>query len=262
MEMNGIEGDDVQSAARTMNVIKRRIQEELNHPFLREQLEPPVIEDDKLYLLLCMLRAQKLTKEQIEVYATTVALIQIALDTHDRVANDITYKENQKMQLTVLAGDYFSSLYYQTLARVENIDFIKQLARAIQLVNENKMIVYNREVKTFDAFMDSMKHIVSTVYQKTAEYFQDRYWQQVVTRWLHYRHLLANRSWYRDYLLENHIPVAQDKEAERVRAVEASITIYLEQLNVLLERELSENPNFKKLRELSCGYRLRRSFVQ
>ena len=247
--MNGIEGDDVQGAARTMQTIKKRIQEELNHPFLREQLQPPKEEEDKLCLHLCMPKDQRLSKEQIETYATTVALIQIALDTHDRVENGNSC--NEKMQLTVLAGDYFSSLYYHTLARIENIDFIKQLAGAIQLVNEHKMIVYNREVKTFDAFMDSMKSIVATVYQKTAEYFQDRHWQQFGTKWLHYQHLIANKTWYIDYLLENEIPVASaDITEERIQSVEKRLAKYVDTLDEKLNRELSENPHFKNLRKL------------
>jgi len=252
----------VLDTARTMRVIKKRIQEELNHPYLREQLELPVIEEEKLFLLLCMLKNQKLTKEQIELYATTIALIQIALDTHDRVKNGIQYKTNQRMQLTVLAGDYFSSLYYQTLARVEKIDFIKMMAEAIQLVNENKMLIYNREVKTFDEFMECMKFIVTTVYRKTAEYFADYYWQQLVTEWLHFRHLQEYRHWYRDYLLENQIPVSGDKKMERVPAVEKTLKIYLAKLDGIIAKELSENPYFKKLRELFRGYRMHNTFFQ
>ena len=252
----------MQSVARTIKTIKKQILDEMNHPFLKEQLDTPMIDDGKLFLLISMLNEQNLPKEKIEIYATTVALIQIALDTHDRVENGIEFKSNQKMQLTVLAGDYFSSLYYQTLAIAGNIEFIKLLSEGIQLVNENKMIVYNREAKTYAEFMDSTKLIATTIFQKVAEYFQDNFWQRVGTIWLHLNHLLQHKKWYVHYLLENEIPVTDHEITVHTEAVEEALDSYIENLYETLYAHLSEKPHYNHLLEISTDCPGKRFFAQ
>src|SRR5699024_3634853 len=79
-----------------------------------------------------------------EKYMITTMLVQIALDTHDLV----TDKKNDTVeplsvestrQLTVLAGDYYSGLYYLLLAEIEDYQLIHALAIAIKEITELKL---------------------------------------------------------------------------------------------------------------------------
>ena len=104
----------------------------------------------------------------METIALTVMLIQIALDTHDFVKNDDEEIESMEVQqLTVLAGDFYSGLYYKELSYLPNIHLIRCLAEAIKIINENKIRVYQREITTFEDFMHSMKIIETSLYKKS-----------------------------------------------------------------------------------------------
>ena len=71
----------------------------------------------------------ELSPYEKDTYITAIMLMYIALDTHDNVSNTnvmmrTVYKCNQ---LTVLAGDYYSGLYYKLLAKLGDIKMIKVL---------------------------------------------------------------------------------------------------------------------------------------
>src|SRR5699024_11828541 len=76
----------------------------------------------------------------------TVMLVQCALDTHELVPvnNDSMLSKTEK-QLAVLAGDYYSGLYYALLAEHGQIRMIQILANAIKQINEYKMNIYYGE---------------------------------------------------------------------------------------------------------------------
>ena len=68
-------------------------------------------------------------------------LVQIALDIHERILMiDLDSKSDHKArQLTVLAGDYYSSLYYERLSNMKETELIRQLANGIREMNEEKV---------------------------------------------------------------------------------------------------------------------------
>src|SRR5699024_12080275 len=83
-------------------------------------------------------------------YIITTKLVQIAWDTNDLVpvTNDEMDSEESRVakQLTVLAGDYYSGLYYLLLSEIEAFDMIHILASAIKEINEYKMKLYYQEI--------------------------------------------------------------------------------------------------------------------
>ncbi|AZK47171.1 heptaprenyl diphosphate synthase component 1 [Paenibacillus lentus] len=82
-----------------------------------------------------------------ETSALAAFLVQLGLDTHDTIDVDSTCKEERSMrsrQLKVLAGDYFSSLFYQLLAKAGQIEMVSSMSSAICEVNRLKVGLYNR----------------------------------------------------------------------------------------------------------------------
>ena len=80
----------------------------------------------------------------------------------------------KKRQLTVLAGDYYSGLYYKILAEVENVPLIRTLAEGIKIVNEHKVAIYRLEDCTVEQYMDTLKKVESTIISKFINFFLDQ----------------------------------------------------------------------------------------
>src|SRR5574339_191225 len=103
-----------------MSDMKGLITNRISHPYLKQFIQTPNIDEDKLLLIISMLDQHGLTKLEMKDFVVTTILIQIALDTHELVSNTTNPIEKESSlksrQLTVLAGDYFSGLYYKILA--------------------------------------------------------------------------------------------------------------------------------------------------
>jgi len=76
-----------------------------------------------------------------EAVTLAVSLMQHGLDTHELVNGK---EEMLRRQMTVLAGDYFSSRFYQLLSQVGSIQSIGLLSQAVCDVNRLKMNVYTK----------------------------------------------------------------------------------------------------------------------
>ncbi|MFP3441244.1 heptaprenyl diphosphate synthase component 1, partial [Pantoea sp. SIMBA_133] len=99
--------------------------------------------------------------------------VQIALDTHDLISLEEIDNEGDRKnrQLTVLAGDYFSSMYYHLLSKWEDNELIRTLSEAIQEINEAKMSFYQTEYSTIEPVFDNLKEIESILVRKVAEHY-------------------------------------------------------------------------------------------
>ena len=70
------------------------------------------------------------------------------LDTHDDVSNTLEDENSMKTrQFTILAGDYYSGLYYKVLAEVCNTEMIKKLSEGVKTINEHKVTIYHKKQK-------------------------------------------------------------------------------------------------------------------
>ncbi|PLR82781.1 heptaprenyl diphosphate synthase [Bacillus canaveralius] len=178
--------------------IKEHIKAKASHPYLLKHVEAPDIDEDKLILLLSLLNQLDLSKAEIDRYALTITLIQIALDTHEHVTNSKALKDSsqnmQRRQLTVLAGDYYSGLYYKFLAEIDNISMIRTLAEGIKNINEHKITVYQRDTDGVDKLMNSIRKIESSLFEKISEYFHAGAWNEVASNLLLVKRLMAERK--------------------------------------------------------------------
>lgn len=126
--------------------LKDQIQQLLYHPYLFKYIEPPHIDDDKL-LLLCSLTPETDSLIRKETIVSSM-LVQIALDMHERILLiDLTSDNHKLRQLTVLAGDYYSSLYYERLSAINERRLTRLLADGIRLINELKtQLLYAKDL--------------------------------------------------------------------------------------------------------------------
>ncbi|MES9781167.1 MULTISPECIES: heptaprenyl diphosphate synthase component 1 [Bacillus cereus group] len=189
--------------------IKEKLMEKLRHPYFINYIEEPFIDEEKIALLYGALKSANLHIEQIEHYVVTIMLVQIALDTHERVSNKAGEEEiefHKCRQLTVLAGDYYSGLYYYLLSMNRDIVLIRALAEGIKEINEHKIMLYQKAHETTDDIMKSVVTIESALLQKTCNHFHLSHWKPFITYVLGGNRLQKEIQLYAD---KQHSPVFQ-----------------------------------------------------
>lgn len=124
-----------------------QIYQSITHSFVEQYVDVPAIAENRLALLYLFLLERGMTKERARTFSMSTGLVQLGLDMHERVKNayDNSLTAERSRQLTVLAGDYYSSRYYQMLAEAGEMEAIQVLSDAIQRVNEAKMTLYMAE---------------------------------------------------------------------------------------------------------------------
>jgi heptaprenyl diphosphate synthase len=168
--------------------LKARIEDKIHHPYLKKYIQQPVIDEEKLFILAAIINNAHLSNPQKEQYIITTMLVQIALDTHELVPISNETAENNEFvlskQLSVLAGDYFSGLYYLLLAEIEDFDLIHTLASAIKEINENKMKLYYNEINSMHDHIQILERIETLLIWHIADYVEDTTMTQIAGEWI------------------------------------------------------------------------------
>ncbi|WP_175639708.1 heptaprenyl diphosphate synthase component 1 [Metabacillus schmidteae] len=154
--------------------LKKDLEEKLEHPFLVKHLPSPKIDEDKLLLLCAIFDEIDLSEEVRRSYILTAILVQIALDTHDDVSTNLTINSEEfiQRQLIVLAGDYFSGLYYLLLSEIGDIKMVRTLAMAIKEINEHKIRLYHDHNLKLISMMNSLQIVETSLFQHIADHFK------------------------------------------------------------------------------------------
>jgi len=177
---------------------REHIEEKLSHPYLLKYITSPSIDEDKLLLLLAIFSDVDIEEKIVKNYALTTMLVQVALDTHENVSNTSTVDKSQQhlknRQLTVLAGDYFSGLYYYFLAESEDIKMISILAGAIKNINEHKIKLYHSDTSRVADIMNCIEVIESSLHLNITEYFNLPIWSKLSAKFLLFKRLLHERE--------------------------------------------------------------------
>lgn len=220
--------------------IKEKLMEKLRHPYFINYIEEPFIDEEKIALLYGALKSANLHIEQIEHYVVTIMLVQIALDTHERVSNKAGEEEiefHKCRQLTVLAGDYYSGLYYYLLSMNRDIVLIRALAEGIKEINEHKIMLYQKTHETTDDIMKSVVAIESALLQKTCDHFHLSHWKPFITYVLGGNRLQKEIQLYAD---KQHSPVFQAMQDALGDKAEVVINGWMKELRKK-EKQFLEN---------------------
>lgn len=149
--------------------LKEKISKKTAHSFVKNQLDKPIIDLDKLFILNEIYQNTSMSRSQKQDYIVIVMLIEIALKTHDLVC-DSHYNNETDKQLTVLVGDYYSAMYYYLLSELEDVKMIKVLAASINKINEEKMNLHYNDNKSEDEMYDSLLLSETYLFTEVAKY--------------------------------------------------------------------------------------------
>ena len=156
------------SVAQMKEVIERYVL----HPYLRKYIDFPKIDEDKLLILISIADQLELSPTEKKSFIIAIMVMYMALDTHDYVSNTLDDDNSIKTrQLTILAGDYYSGLYYKCLATVQNIGLIKKLSEGVKKINEHKVTIYSKKQNTVSEVMESVKIIEFALIEEFTQTF-------------------------------------------------------------------------------------------
>lgn len=150
----------VRTLSSKVNEIETMIYNKTEHPYVERFIQKPFIDSDKLFVLHHLYEKSSVKDDLQQPYMVSIMLVQMALDTHETIPSEFAapMQETTK-QITVLAGDFYSGLYYYLLADLEDIAMIRTLAHAIEQINEAKMKLYKNDCVSFDSFVQTIEKI-------------------------------------------------------------------------------------------------------
>lgn len=167
------------------NYIPQIVQRYADHDMIQAHTKLPAMANDRVALLYAFLKRNPANHQVSESAAVVTSLVQLGLDTHDMVeiANDHGDDRNMRSrQLKVLAGDYFSSRFYNILAQTGQVAAIQSLSRAVCEVNRMKMtmlVKMNRMKMTAEGYIQLAVELRECLFHT----FDDRMLAQDVDTW-------------------------------------------------------------------------------
>lgn len=157
---------------RQINRIKKKVLESSYQSYFHQYLKPPIIDEDCILLLSYFLQDCNLSEAERITYISAAIIALIALDVHENVTNP-TVSHVKEKQLGVLAGDYYSGIYYNLLAGYNNIELIKALSKAVEIINEQKIYLYYSHAKDIHDFLHSVNQIETVLLSRFIYFFTE-----------------------------------------------------------------------------------------
>ncbi|MFJ7745989.1 heptaprenyl diphosphate synthase component 1 [Peribacillus sp. NPDC097295] len=223
--------------------LKQSIEKKAQHPYLLKYIQKPFVDENKLTLLWGLFNELDVLSEERDQYIKSTMLVQIALDTHEIVSNSFEGAEMPEVlknrQLQVLAGDYYSGLYYQGLAGIGNIEMIRVLSGAIKNINDNKIILYQKSVRDIPTLLKTLKAIEASLVYKMAEYYKRPDWMELSEDLLLLNRLVAEKANYlrtgESVVIDNMRNMMLDKNHNEVHPSEKDDQVRMEMDKCLRE---------------------------
>ncbi|MGV3488080.1 MAG: heptaprenyl diphosphate synthase component 1 [Tuberibacillus sp.] len=227
--------------------IKNHIKEKTRHPYLDQFIEKPQMDEDKIKMLIKLFDESGRYK-QVDYYVTAVMIMQMALDIHDFVDNENLPGTGRSKQLSVLAGDYYSSLYYCMLSEKQAFPMIRSLAEGIRVLNEEKVNFFRGKWE-WDSFIDLMKKIETSLIVGLAEFLGLLHWSPFISAYFTYKRIAMEMHAAQDGPGSVFMKPFFQKEPERKQQFIDSCEDWLSGLKEQMESEIRSNRlNQKMLR--------------
>ncbi len=221
-------------------IIKRSFYHLIKHPYFDLYLADPPVDEDKIRFMYAMLQGD-IPEKDVKLYTIASLLVQAALDIHENIPlhNVTATFERRKGQLEVLAGDYYSSLYYYLLAKHNKLSMIQVFSNTIQEINECKMNIYENGAISAKEVEEHIVFIESRLLQKIAQHFGREKWNAIVKDFFYLKLLLTERKEW-SFGRTNTIIRSLKSEVDSMEAVLAQ----LERKITMLKDRLIENSQF------------------
>lgn len=163
--------------------MKEQLHVELSHPYVKKYIHHPRIDENRLLYMCSFLDTLSMEEEKKNSSVLSVMLVQTALDTHDLVSTQNVSGNEGKLherQLVVLAGDYYSGLYYYYLAQSSQLNLMKVIASAIKEINIAKIHIYNNRSTNPHDVMNSFLAAESSFVRCLCDYFEREEWKELL----------------------------------------------------------------------------------
>ncbi|MCQ6558038.1 heptaprenyl diphosphate synthase component 1 [Paenibacillus mendelii] len=171
------------------NRIHEMAKKYVDYDMIQKHTELPAFPDTRIRLLFAFLANQRTPLMHSELYSLVVSLVQLGMDTHDGIDSDsgrMNEREMRSRQLKVLAGDYFSSRFFQLLAQAGQIDMIRLISDRVCEVNRLKINLYMRmkQLKlTADDYLNQCVQVKTEVFHSFTGILEEKFvkpWSEVL----------------------------------------------------------------------------------
>jgi len=129
----------------TITHIEQLAKRYTEYDVIRTYTDLPDFPEFRIRLLFAFLEAADTAANKSELYSLVTAIVQMGLDIHEEVPAlnaEKSKPEARSLQLKVLAGDYFSSRYYNLLAEAGEVAAVRLLAASVCEINRLKVSLY------------------------------------------------------------------------------------------------------------------------
>ncbi|SDH07850.1 heptaprenyl diphosphate synthase [Alteribacillus persepolensis] len=146
------------------------------HPYLAKHIEKAEIDFDIIFFLQDIMKDARIDAVSKQEQILSALLVQAAFLTHENVYNKnlVNGTAKKPRQLTVLAGDFFSSLYYFMLVKNTHDDILPVFSSAIQRINEEKMSLHFAESQSEEELMNRLKVVEGGFLFDIASFYQQQ----------------------------------------------------------------------------------------
>ncbi|MBC1499468.1 heptaprenyl diphosphate synthase component 1 [Listeria weihenstephanensis] len=231
-----------QGSVAQLKQVEALVLDRTTYRFLGDNFDGPQMDKDQMLWLHEAISGTELDDIVAHQVIGATLYVVLAHDTHERIdePNDQKQHTLKERQLTVLAGDFYSSLYYRTLSEFGMIDLLAALQRGVQETNEAKVNLYQLHITGDEDYLTHLVTSKAAIFAKFATYFgKDEAFVNVGSHMILLTYLLRERTqWLKTD--ESLFKKAYEHGYMAMNA-QANFAVWLDDLIVTVKAEIKAN---------------------